>query len=108
MSVGGELQVLHREFNCRSVEVPGEYVPNAGLLLALCPQRSSISVEIGVNYAAESSYSGLRIPDPPPSLTAFTGRVAAALNGLFEYFRAAPSLGKCKVVPDVEPASNTL
>jgi hypothetical protein len=108
VSIGGELQVLHHEFDCRSVEVPGEYMPNAGLLLGLCPQRSSISVEIGINNAAESSYSGLRIPDPLPSVTAFAGRVPAPLNGLFENFRVPPSLGKGEVVPNVEPASLTL
>src|SRR6476660_262413 len=48
VSVGRQLQLLHTDFNCRSVDVLGEYVSNARLLLAPCPQRRPIAVEIGI------------------------------------------------------------
>jgi hypothetical protein len=107
MAVGRQLQVLHGEFDSGSVKVFGEHVSNARSLFALSSERSPISVEIGIYDAAERSYSGLRIPHPPPSLTTFSGRVAALFNGMFEYFRAPPSLSKREVVPDIEPASFT-
>ena len=65
-------------------------------------------VEIGIYDAAERPYSGLRVPDPPPSVTTLTSRVAPLFNGLFDYFCALPSLGKREVITDVEPASFAL
>jgi hypothetical protein len=84
VSIGRQLKLLHGDLGCWSVEVLYEYVPYARSLLALGPQRSPISVEIGIYDAAERPYSGLRIPDPPPSITTLTSRVAPLLNGLFD------------------------
>jgi hypothetical protein len=108
VSVGRQLQLPHGCLGCWSVKVLYEYVSYTRSLLALCSQRSPISVEIGIYDTAERSYSGLRVPDPPPSITTLTSRVAPLLNGLFEYFRASPSLGKREVITDVEPAPFTL
>ena len=59
VSVGRQLQLLHGDLGCRSVEVLDEYVSYARSLLAHCPQRRPIAVEIGIYDAAERSYSGL-------------------------------------------------
>src|SRR5437764_7758515 len=58
VSVGRQLQLLHGDFACRSVEVFEEYMSYASLLLALRPERRPISLEIGVYDAAECPYSG--------------------------------------------------
>jgi hypothetical protein len=99
------LKVLYADVGCRSVEVLAEYVPYARSLLALCPQRSPISVEIGIYDTAERPYSGLSIPDPPPGFAALTSRVRSPLNRLFKRLGAPPSLRKREVVTDIEPAS---
>jgi hypothetical protein len=107
VSIRCQLQLLYGDLDCRSIEVLIEYVLYPCSLLALCPQRSPIPVKIGIYYAAERAYSGLRIPDPLPSITSLPRRIAPLLDRLFEYFRAPPSLGEGEVIPDVKPAPFT-
>jgi len=108
MSVGGPLQLLHGDFRRRPIEVLDEYVLYARSLLAHRPERSPISIEIGIYDTAERSYSGLSIPDALPSFTAVTSRVRSSLNCLFKRLGAPPSLRKREVVTDIEPAPLTL
>jgi len=108
MSVGGPLQLLHGDFRRRPIEVLDEYVLYARSLIAHRPERSPISIEIGIYDTAERSYSGLSIPDALPSFTAVTSRVRSSLNCLFKRLGAPPSLRKREVVTDIEPAPLTL
>jgi hypothetical protein len=108
VGVGRPLQFRHGDLGCWSVEVLYKYVSYTRSLLALCPQRSPISVEIGIYDTAERSYSGLSIPDALPSFTAVTSRVRPPLNCLFKRLGTPPSLRKREVVTDIEPAPLTL
>jgi hypothetical protein len=99
---------MYGDVGCGPVEVLDEYVPYARSLLALCPQRGPISVEIRIYDAAERAYSGLRIPDPPPSITTLTSRIGPPLDRLFKRLGAPPSLRKREVVTDIEPTPLTL
>jgi hypothetical protein len=85
-----------------------EHMSYAGSLLALCPQRRPIPVEIGIYYAAKSSYSGSRIFGPLPNIAALASRVTPLLNRLFKCLRLPPCLRKREVIADIEPASLTL
>jgi len=81
---------------------------NARTLLSPCPQRRPFAVEVAVNDAAECSYSGSCVPDPPPSVTTLSSRVGPLLDRLLKCLRALPSFRKRQVIPDIEPASLTL
>ena len=92
VSVGRQLQLLHADFNCGSVEVLGEYVSNARSLLVHCTQRRPIAVEVGIYDATERSYSGFCVPDPPPGIATLSSGVGPLLNRLLKCRPALPSL----------------
>jgi hypothetical protein len=94
VSVGRQLQLLHSDFGCWSIKVFQEHMSYTGSLLALCPERRPVPVEIRIYDAAKRAYSGSRVLGPLPNVTTLTDRVGSMLNRLFKCLRAPPCLRK--------------